>query len=181
MLGCRMVNGVPRGSPSDKTLGACGPLDFCLGTSLGAPFTTLPPRLFQIMSQFMWRHSWSELVYCCCLLNGNPCDRGISLPKYSPSTRPQLLGLPRILGAHLWLPSDCSRGRRRPPYGPGWRQDRRAARHCRRSRVGWTCINIPNNYTTTSLKGSICFTVTIFLITYTYIVCECDAPEWREG
>ena len=47
-----MVNGVPQGSPAAKTLGDCGPSGFGLGTSLGPPFTTLPPRLFQIMSHF---------------------------------------------------------------------------------------------------------------------------------
>ena len=45
-----MVNGVPRGSPAAKTLRACDPSGFGLGTSLGTPFTTLPPRIFQIMS-----------------------------------------------------------------------------------------------------------------------------------
>ena len=49
-LGCRLVNGVPLGSPAAKTLGACGPSSFGLETSLRTPFTTLPPRLFQIMS-----------------------------------------------------------------------------------------------------------------------------------
>ena len=35
-----------------KTLGACGPSGFGLGTSLGCtPFTMIPPRLFQIMYQ----------------------------------------------------------------------------------------------------------------------------------
>ena len=33
-----------------KTLGACGPSSFGLGTSLGTTFTMIPPRLFQIMS-----------------------------------------------------------------------------------------------------------------------------------
>ena len=51
-LGCRVVNGVTRGSPAAKTLGTCGPYGFGLGTSLGTPFTTLPPWLFQIMSHY---------------------------------------------------------------------------------------------------------------------------------
>ena len=37
--------------PVAKTLGACGPSGFGLGTSLGTTFTMIPPRLFQIMSQ----------------------------------------------------------------------------------------------------------------------------------
>ena len=45
-----MVNGVSRGSPAAKTLEACGPSAFGLGTSLGTLFTTLPSQLFQIMS-----------------------------------------------------------------------------------------------------------------------------------
>ena len=49
-LGCRVVNRVPQGSPMAKTLGACGPSGFGLGTSLGTPFTTLSLRLFQMMS-----------------------------------------------------------------------------------------------------------------------------------
>ena len=36
--------------PAAKTLGACGPSGFGLGTSLGTTFTMVPPRLFQIMS-----------------------------------------------------------------------------------------------------------------------------------
>ena len=39
------------GGPAAKTLGACGPSGFGLGTSLGTTFTMIPPRLFQIMSQ----------------------------------------------------------------------------------------------------------------------------------
>ena len=39
------------GGPAVKTLGACGPSGFGLGTSLGTTFTMIPPRLFQIMSQ----------------------------------------------------------------------------------------------------------------------------------
>ena len=35
-----------------KTLGACGPSGFGLGTSRGTTFTMIPPRLFQIMSQY---------------------------------------------------------------------------------------------------------------------------------
>ena len=38
------------GGPAAKTLGACGPSGFGLVTSLGTPFTMIPPRLFQIMS-----------------------------------------------------------------------------------------------------------------------------------
>ena len=34
---------------SAKTLGACGPSVFGLGTSQGTPFTMIPPRLFHIM------------------------------------------------------------------------------------------------------------------------------------
>ena len=48
-----MVKWSPSESPAAKTLGACGPSGFGLGTSLGTSFTTLPPRLFQIMSQYL--------------------------------------------------------------------------------------------------------------------------------
>ena len=47
-LGCRVLNGVPRGSPAAKTRGACGTTDFGLGT----PFRTLPPWIFQILSHY---------------------------------------------------------------------------------------------------------------------------------
>ena len=40
------------GGPAAKTLGACGPSGFGLGTSLGTQFTMIPPRLFQIMSHY---------------------------------------------------------------------------------------------------------------------------------
>ena len=40
------------GGPAAITLGACGPSGFGLGTSLGTPFTMIPPRLFQIMSHY---------------------------------------------------------------------------------------------------------------------------------
>ena len=40
------------GGPAAKTLGACGPSGFGLGTSLGTTFTMVPPQLFQIMSQY---------------------------------------------------------------------------------------------------------------------------------
>ena len=43
-----MVNGVPLA----KNPWSCGPLVFGLGTSLGTPFTTIPTRLFQIMSHY---------------------------------------------------------------------------------------------------------------------------------
>ena len=43
------------GGPAAKTLGACGPSGFGLGTSLGTTFTMIPPRLFQIMSQDKWQ------------------------------------------------------------------------------------------------------------------------------
>ena len=33
-----------------KALGACAPSGFSLGTSLGTPFTTIPPRLFHTLS-----------------------------------------------------------------------------------------------------------------------------------
>ena len=46
-----MVNVVPR-AVAAKTLGACGFSSFTLGTSLGTPFTMIPPRLFQIMSHY---------------------------------------------------------------------------------------------------------------------------------
>ena len=39
------------GGPAAKTLGACSPSGFALGTSLGTTFTMIPPRLFQIISQ----------------------------------------------------------------------------------------------------------------------------------
>ena len=41
-LGCIMLNGVPREVPRTKTLGACDPLGFGLGTSLGTLFTHSP-------------------------------------------------------------------------------------------------------------------------------------------
>ena len=41
------------GSAMANSLGACGPLGFGLGTSLGTLFTMIPPRLFQIMSHYM--------------------------------------------------------------------------------------------------------------------------------
>ena len=37
------------GGAAAKTLAACGPSGFGLGTSLGTTFTMIPPRLFQIM------------------------------------------------------------------------------------------------------------------------------------
>ena len=46
-LECIMVNGVPR----PKTLGACGPSGFGIGTFLVTPFTTIHPRLFHTLSQ----------------------------------------------------------------------------------------------------------------------------------
>ena len=39
------------GGPAAKTLGACGPSGFGLGTSLGITFTMVPPRFFHRMSQ----------------------------------------------------------------------------------------------------------------------------------
>ena len=45
-----MVNVVPREVPGLKPLEPAAPLSFGLGTSLGTPFTMIPPRLFQIMS-----------------------------------------------------------------------------------------------------------------------------------
>ena len=47
-----MVNGVPWEVPWPKTLGACGPSGFGLGTSLGILFTTLHSRLFHTLSQY---------------------------------------------------------------------------------------------------------------------------------
>ena len=47
-----MVNVVSREVPAAKTPRACGPSGFGLGTSLGTTFTMMPPRLFQIMSQY---------------------------------------------------------------------------------------------------------------------------------
>ena len=44
-----------------KTLGACGPSGFGLGTSLGTPFTMIPPRLFQIM--YHSPHSTLYILY----------------------------------------------------------------------------------------------------------------------
>ena len=41
------------GGPTAKTLGACSPSGFGLGTSLGTPFTMKPPRLFQIRYQII--------------------------------------------------------------------------------------------------------------------------------
>ena len=32
-----------------KTVGACGPFGFCLGTSLGTPITMIPPRFFHTL------------------------------------------------------------------------------------------------------------------------------------
>ena len=40
------------GGPAAETLGACGPLGFGLGTSLGTPFTMIPPRFFQKMFHY---------------------------------------------------------------------------------------------------------------------------------
>ena len=51
--------------PMAKTLGACGPSGFGLGTSLGTTFTLKPPQLIQIMSH-SWGysvHSWGYSVY----------------------------------------------------------------------------------------------------------------------
>ena len=45
----------PSGSPSTKTLGACGPSGFGLGTSLWAPFTMIHPWLFHILSHCIER------------------------------------------------------------------------------------------------------------------------------
>ena len=42
-------------SPAAKTLGACGPTGFGLGTSLGTPFTMIPPRIFHRLSHCMFR------------------------------------------------------------------------------------------------------------------------------
>ena len=41
-LGCIMVKWSPSESPAAKTLGACGPLGFGLGTYLGTLFTMIP-------------------------------------------------------------------------------------------------------------------------------------------
>ena len=73
-LGGIMVNVVPLEVPRSKILGACGPSGFGLGTSLRTPFTTLPPRLFQTMSQFLFCYlcngslGWTRLTgrnVCC--------------------------------------------------------------------------------------------------------------------
>ena len=40
-----MVKWSPSESPAAKTLGACGPSGFGLGTSLGTPFAMIPPGL----------------------------------------------------------------------------------------------------------------------------------------
>ena len=50
-LRLRVVTEIPWESPAAKTLGACGPSGFGLGTFLGRLFTTLPPQVFQIISQ----------------------------------------------------------------------------------------------------------------------------------
>ena len=64
-LGCRVLNGVSWGSPVAKTLAACGPSGFSLWTSLGVPFTTPPPRLFQIMSKCLHMvHDLNILLWC---------------------------------------------------------------------------------------------------------------------
>ena len=44
------------GGLTAKILGACGPLGFGLGTSLGTPFTMITPRLFQIKYQCVLQH-----------------------------------------------------------------------------------------------------------------------------
>ena len=55
-----MVNGVPWEVLGQKTLRACGPSVFGLGTSLGTPFTIIPPRLFHTISQGY--HSLEEIT-----------------------------------------------------------------------------------------------------------------------
>ena len=57
------MNGVLRGSTEAKTLGACGPSGFGLGTSLGTPFTTLHPRLFHIMSQSTYALQYTMMYF----------------------------------------------------------------------------------------------------------------------
>ena len=47
-----MVKWSPSESPVAKTLWACGPSGFGLGTSLGTPFPMIPPRLFHRLSHF---------------------------------------------------------------------------------------------------------------------------------
>ena len=44
------------GGPAAKTLRACGPSGFGLGTSIGTPFTMVPPRHFQKMTQYTTLH-----------------------------------------------------------------------------------------------------------------------------
>ena len=44
----------PSESPSPKTVGACGPSGFDLGTSRETPFTMIPPLLFHTLSHCFW-------------------------------------------------------------------------------------------------------------------------------
>ena len=47
-----IVEWIPSRSPSAKTLQACGPLGFGLGTSLGTLLTMISPQLFHTLSQY---------------------------------------------------------------------------------------------------------------------------------
>ena len=60
-----MVKWSPSESPAAKTIGACGPLGFGLGTSLGTPFTMIPPRLFHRFSQKLnWKKTvWNQAIF----------------------------------------------------------------------------------------------------------------------
>ena len=62
-----MVNVVPQA----KTLRPCGPAGFGLGTSLGTPFTMIPPRLFQIMSHYVIHNCLGKYQNCHLVLFGS--------------------------------------------------------------------------------------------------------------
>ena len=51
-LVCIMMNGVPR----PKNLRACGPSCLGIGTSLGTPFITIPPRVFHTLSCYYYSY-----------------------------------------------------------------------------------------------------------------------------
>ena len=80
------------GGPAAKTLGACGPSGFGLGTSLGTIFTMIPPGLFKIMSQYTLYtlHFTLYTVHCTlslstvhCTLSTVHCTLYTVLPLYT--------------------------------------------------------------------------------------------------
>ena len=65
----------PSGSPSAKTLGACGPKGSGLGTSRGTPFTMIPPRLYHTLSHCTVYYTVHYSVHCTahCTVNYTVC------------------------------------------------------------------------------------------------------------